>query len=56
MTLDKLLIVGCSFSNGSGLPGEHDNPHIWPNQLAKQLGINTIRNVAQTGANNHWIF
>jgi hypothetical protein len=56
MTLDKLLIVGCSLSNGSGLPGEHDNPHIWPNHLARQLGINTIRNVAQTGANNHWIF
>jgi hypothetical protein len=56
MTFNKILVVGCSFSNGSGLPGEHTNSKIWPNQLATQLGATDIKNVAQTGANNNWIF
>tara|TARA_R110000868_G_scaffold386239_1_gene654444 strand:+ start:94 stop:885 length:792 start_codon:yes stop_codon:yes gene_type:complete len=53
---NKILIVGCSFSNGSGLPGEHNNSRIWANQLTAKLGACTINNVSRTGANNHWIF
>jgi hypothetical protein len=53
---NKILLVGCSFSNGSGLPREHNNSRIWANQLTAKLGACTINNVSRTGANNHWIF
>ena len=56
MKVNKILIVGCSFSSGCGMPGEHSNPHIWANQLSKKLGATTVKNAAKTGANNHWIF
>jgi hypothetical protein len=56
MTVNRILVSGCSFANGSGLPGEHDNPKIWPNQLAAYLEATSIKNVARTGANNNWIF
>jgi hypothetical protein len=56
MKFNSLLISGCSFANGSGLLGGVDNPKIWPNQLAQKLNVSHIKNVAQTGANNHWIF
>jgi hypothetical protein len=52
----KLLIAGCSYTNGCGLPGEKDNPKIWPNQLAQRLNIDSVTNVAKTGANNQKIF
>lgn len=56
MKLNKVLVAGCSFANGSGLPGEHDNPRIWANQLCKKLEARVMKNVSKTGANNHWIF
>jgi hypothetical protein len=49
----KVLAVGCSFTKGTGLPGEHENPRLWVNQLFSGSDI-TI--AAKTGANNHWIF
>lgn len=54
--IDKILVVGCSFANGSGLPGEHNNSQIWANQLSKKLGVTFLKNAAKTGANNQWIF
>lgn len=56
MSFKNMLIVGCSFANGSGLPGEHSNPRIWPNQLGEKFNIDEIKNAASTGANNYWIF
>jgi hypothetical protein len=56
MTFDKILISGCSFSAGYGMPGGISDEKNWPNLLANKLGINSITNVAKTGANNHWIF
>jgi hypothetical protein len=56
MSFKNILIVGCSFANGSGLPGEHSNPSIWPNQLGEKFNIAEIKNAASTGANNYWIF
>jgi len=51
-----MLVAGCSFANGSGLPEEHLNPRIWANQLAAKIGCVSVHNIAKTGANNHWIF
>ncbi len=56
MKFDKILVSGCSFANGSGLPGEHSNPRIWPIQLANKLQSKELNNVSKSGANNHWIF
>jgi hypothetical protein len=56
MTFNKILVSGCSFANGSGLHGESTNPRIWANQLSNKLGAQTVKNIAQTGANNQWIF
>jgi hypothetical protein len=56
MNFNNLLVAGCSFANGSGLPNENKNPKIWANQLAQKLNIIDVNNVAQTGANNYWIF
>lgn len=52
----KLLIAGCSYATGCGLPGEKDNPKIWANQLAQKLNATSITNVARNGDNNHKIF
>jgi hypothetical protein len=52
----KLLIAGCSYAIGCGLPGEQDNPKIWANQLAQKLDVTSITNVAKSGANNQYIF
>lgn len=51
-----MLVSGCSFANGSGLPDQQSNPRIWANQLAANIGCHHVQNVAKTGANNHWIF
>ena len=56
MNFDKILIAGCSYTSGYKMPGEQNNPDIWPNLLSKKLGATTIKNVAKTGANNHFIF
>jgi len=56
MTFNNLLVSGCSFANGSGLPNESNNPKIWANQLAQRLNITDVDNAAETGANNNWIF
>lgn len=52
----KLLIAGCSITDGNGLPGEKDNPGIWANQLAQKFNATSITNVAKSGANNQYIF
>lgn len=56
MNKKDMLVVGCSFANGSGLPGEKENPRIWANQLAKRLGFTHLTNASRAGANNDWIF
>ena len=56
MKFDKVLIAGCSFANGTGLPQGADNPRIWANQLCKKLSSQSVKNVARTGANNQTIF
>jgi hypothetical protein len=56
MKFDKILIGGCSFTSGYMTPGEHANPNIWANQLAKKLNSTVVTNVSKTGANNYWIF
>ena len=56
MTFQNILISGCSFSAGYGMPGKHLDSENWPNLLAKQLGINAVTNVSKIGSNNHWIF
>jgi len=56
MNFDKILIAGCSFANGYGLPGEKSNPRIWANQLCNKLSAQTVNNVAKNGANNQTIF
>jgi hypothetical protein len=56
LKFDKILVSGCSFTSGYGMPGEHSNPNIWANLLSKKLGATTIKNAAQTGANNYFIF
>jgi hypothetical protein len=56
MKFNKILVAGCSFANGTGLDGGQNNPCIWPNQLAKKLSAQTVKNVARTGANNQTVF
>jgi hypothetical protein len=49
----KVLVVGCSFTQGTGLNLEHCDPELWVNRLFYNT---SITNVASAGANNHWIF
>ena len=56
MHFDKILIVGCSYTAGFGLPNEKNNPNIWASQLARKLKASTVSNVSVSGANNQWIF
>lgn len=56
LKFDKILVAGCSYTSGFEMPGERDNPSIWANLLSKKLGATTIKNVAQPGVNNHYIF
>jgi hypothetical protein len=56
MPFKNMLVVGCSFANGSGLPDEYSNARIWPNQLGEKFNIDEIKNASITGANNYWIF
>lgn len=54
--INKILIVGCSMSAGSGFPQGRDAPEIWPNLLHKRLAPSAeLTNLSQTGVNNHWI-
>jgi hypothetical protein len=56
MKFDKILICGCSFSSGLGMPGERSDKNNWPNLLANKLDTNSVTNVARSGSNNYWIF
>jgi hypothetical protein len=56
MHFNKILIAGCSYTSGYEMPSGQNNPDIWANLLSKKLGATTIKNVAKTGANNHFIF
>ena len=56
MKFDKILISGCSFSAGYGMPEGIADEKNWPNLLANKLGINSVTNVAKNESNNHWIF
>lgn len=49
----KVLVVGCSFTCGTGLKLERCDPALWVNQLFFDADIT---NVAKAGANNQWIF
>jgi len=51
----KLLVGGCSFSDGWGFDQGIHNPGIWPNLLAKQLNA-TLTNVSQNLYDNPGIF
>lgn len=48
-----VLVVGCSFTCGTGLALERRDPALWVNKL---FGHANVTNVAKDGANNHWIF
>lgn len=49
----KVLVVGCSFTCGTGLALERRDPALWVNQLFFNADIT---NVAEAGVNNKWIF
>jgi len=51
----KLLVGGCSYSAGHGFPEGIDDPNIWPNLLAKEIGAE-LTNVSQLGYDNPGIF
>lgn len=51
----KVLVVGCSYTKGHGLPNESNNPDLWVNKLFPKSVYN-VHNTAKTGANNQWIF
>ena len=53
----SILISGCSWATGCGLPEEKNNPRIWPNQLVNEVWPGAdITNIAQAGNNNDTIF
>ena len=57
MAIKKLLVVGCSFTKGTGLEGENKNKQLWINQLHKQCWPEyTLTNLSECGRNNEWIF
>lgn len=49
----KVLVVGCSFTCGTGLTLERHDSALWINQLFVDADVT---NVAKAGANNQWIF
>lgn len=49
----NVLVVGCSYTCGTGLKMERDDPNLWVNRLFSNTNIT---NVAKAGANNQWIF
>lgn len=55
--MKKLLVVGCSFTKGTGLDGEDKNEKLWVNQLHKKYWADhELLNLAKVGKNNEWIF
>lgn len=56
MTDCNCLVVGCSFTAGTGLDNEKKDPQLWVNRLCNYIGVNSITNLARAGANNQWIF
>ena len=55
--IKDILVVGCSFAKGAGLPGEDSNTKLWVNQLCNNTWPGaTITNLSKIGANNQWIF
>ena len=56
ISIEKILVSGCSYTSGHGYENQKKNPRIWPNQLGQQLGSNNISNVSRTASNNEWIF
>lgn len=51
----KILVGGCSFSAGYGLPAGINDPSAWPNLLAKKLDADLV-NVSVPGYDNQGIF
>ena len=52
-----ILVVGCSFAKGAGLPEENLNHNLWINRLCNNTWPGaTITNLSRIGANNQWIF
>lgn len=55
--MTNVLFNGCSFTRGTGIANELNNPRLWTNQLSEQFFKNyKINNIATAGKNNHWIF
>lgn len=51
----KLLVGGCSFTQGMGFKLGPTDPELWPNVLAKQLNAE-VTNVSSMGYDNPGIF
>jgi len=51
----KILVSGCSISQGYGFPLTINDPSIWPNLIAKELD-GTVTNVSVPGYDNTGIF
>ena len=55
--MKKLLVVGCSYAKGAGLPYEDKNESLWVNQLHTQCWPEySLTNLSNIGSNNDWIF
>lgn len=55
--MKKLLVVGCSYTKGTGLFDEDKNEKLWVNQLHKKYWTEyELLNLAEVGKNNEWIF
>ena len=63
--MTKILVVGCSMTNGHGLVATATDPYklditdskLWVNRTCKQVCNDAqIINLARSGRNNHWIF
>ena len=54
--MSKCLVVGCSFTAGTGLNLEKNDPKLWVNQLCKHIGVDGVENLSHAGVNNDWIF
>ena len=54
---NKILIAGCSFATGSGMPDGRNNPGIWSTQLVNNMWPGScITNIAEDGHSNESIF
>ena len=56
MNFNKILIAGCSYASGYGLPEEHLDSNCWTNILSNKLKAKTVKNISKIGSNNQWIF